>query len=204
MTNHFAARRSMSGLYALKPWYARRLLPVVDSLDAHRIRPDAISATGVVFAAAAGVVVALVPAGVPVGLLVGGLLAARLGCANMDGTLARRRAPRAFGGVVNELGDRLADLAALAGLAPHLGWPVAAVLLAAAMPSWISLCIAASGGSRRNGGPLGKTERCVILAAAAATGWFYTAAVVIAAGSLLTAGLRLTAGARLLRGQGRS
>ena len=47
---------------------------------------------------------------------VGVLLAARLACANLDGGVARDsgRSTR-FGAVVNELGDRLAEFAALAG-----------------------------------------------------------------------------------------
>ena len=187
----------MIGLYGLKPSYAKVLRPMVDALESRDISPDTVSAAGVLCAAAAGMVVAFAEPGPAAALLVTALLAGRLGCANMDGTLARRRAPRAFGGVVNEVGDRAADLALLAGLVTHLGWVAAAVMLAAAMPSWASLAVASSGGPRSNSGPMGKTERCALLVVATATGWFVPIAAALLVGSVLTATVRLREGARL-------
>ncbi|MEV0917751.1 hypothetical protein AB0I93_26275 [Streptomyces sp. NPDC049967] len=43
----------------------------------------------------------------------------------------------------------------------------------------------------RTHGPVGKTERCLLVVVAAASGWAVPVLTVIAAGSLLTAGLRL-------------
>lgn len=188
-----------NGLYALKPWYARRLEPVVAGLERHGATPDQVSVAGVFFAAAAGAVVGLVPPGPMTALLVAGLLAARLGCANMDGTLARRRLPDPAGGVSNELGDRAADLLTLAGFAPHLGWSAGALLLAATLPSWTALAVAAQGAPRLNTGPVGKTERCVLVVLAAGAGWFAGAGIAIAIGSVVTVAVRLRAGRRLLR-----
>jgi CDP-diacylglycerol--glycerol-3-phosphate 3-phosphatidyltransferase len=188
----------MSGLYALKPWYARRLRPVADQLDRHGITPDATSAAGVGFGALAGAALALLSPGPFAGGIVAILVAARLACANLDGTLARRRPAQACGGVVNEAGDRLADLALLAGLAVPLGWPAALVMLAATLPSWAALAVAAQGGSRSNAGPLGKTERCALMVVAASTGWFVPVAVLVVAGSVLTAMVRLVRGVRSL------
>ena len=183
----------MVDLYALKPWYAARLGGVRRALLVRRVSPDAVTWTGVGFGAGAGVALALLPAGPVAGVVVGGLLAARLACANLDGGVARDsgRSTR-FGSVVNELGDRLAELAALAGLvaiAP-LPWVVAAAL-AASMPSWVALAGAAAGAPRVQGGPIGKTERCVLLLAIAVTGWVVPLLAVLAAGSALTAVLRL-------------
>jgi CDP-diacylglycerol--glycerol-3-phosphate 3-phosphatidyltransferase len=188
----------MSGLYALKPWYARRLRPVADRLERHDISPDAVSAGGVAFGALAGAALALLSPGPLAGVIVAVLLAARLACANLDGTLARRRRARPSGGVVNEAGDRLADLAMLAGLTVPLGWPAALVLLAATLPSWAALAVAAQGGSRSNAGPLGKTERCALMVVAASSGWFVPVVVLVVIGSVLTALLRLVRGARSL------
>ncbi|MYW10297.1 phosphatidate cytidylyltransferase, partial [Streptomyces sp. SID2563] len=84
------------------------------------------------------------------------------------------------------------DLLVLAGflaLAPL--WLVALAGLAATLPSWVSLAGAAAGAPRRNGGPVGKTERCLLVVIAAASGWAVPVLAVIAAGSLLTAALRL-------------
>jgi CDP-diacylglycerol--glycerol-3-phosphate 3-phosphatidyltransferase len=180
--------RGVDGLYALKPWYAARLSGVSARIVARRVSPHAVTAAGVGCAFAAGAALA---AGV--GWLVPPLVAARLAFANLDGSVARAsgRATR-WGSVVNELGDRAADLGLLAGALPRAPLPlVVAAMLAAVLPSWISLAGAAAGSRRVNGGPMGKTERSVVMSFAAVTGAIVPGLAVIAAGSLLTAGLRL-------------
>lgn len=182
----------MNGLYALKPWYANRLSGVRASLVRHEVSPDTVTAAGVLAAAGAAAALAWLPAG-PAALPVALLLAVRLAFANLDGALARDtgRTTRR-GAILNELGDRVADLLVLAGfltLAPL--WLVALAGLAATLPSWVSLAGASAGAPRRNGGPVGKTERCLLAVVAAASGWAVPVLAVIAAGSLLTAALRL-------------
>ena len=179
----------MDGLYALKPWYAARLRPARAALVERRVPPAALTWTGV----GAGVLAGLAFA-TGYGLAVPPLVALRLAAANLDGAVARetgRATP--YGGVLNELGDRLADLALLAGLVAVAPLPlVLATLLAATLPSWVALAGAAAGAPRRNGGPMGKTERCLLACVAAlvpATG--VAVATAIAIGSVVTAGLRL-------------
>ncbi|MFC6886407.1 CDP-alcohol phosphatidyltransferase family protein [Actinomadura yumaensis] len=183
----------MDGLYALKPWYADRLGGVRAALVRRRVSPDAVTAAGVAAGAGAGCALALTAPGPLAGLLVTLLLAARLACANLDGAIARetgRGTP--WGSVLNELGDRAAELAVLAGcLALAPAWIVAAAALAATLPSWVSLAGAAAGGPRPQGWPVGKTERCLLLALVAFTGWAVPLLAVLAAGSLLTAAVRL-------------
>ncbi|MCQ8768730.1 CDP-alcohol phosphatidyltransferase family protein [Streptomyces telluris] len=182
----------MNGLYALKPWYAARLGGLRAALARRGVSPDTLTAAGVLCAAGAGAALALLPApaaAAPVALL----LAARLAFANLDGALARDtgRTTRR-GSVLNELGDRAADLLVLAGfltLAPP--WLVATAALASTLPSWVSLAGAAAGAERLNGGPVGKTERCLLPVVAAATGWAVPVLAVVAVGSALTAALRL-------------
>ncbi|MFF0447163.1 CDP-alcohol phosphatidyltransferase family protein [Streptomyces sp. NPDC004609] len=182
----------MNGLYALKPWYAARLAGVRGALVRREVSPDTLTALGVLSAGGAAAALAWLPA--PLAALpVAVLLAARLAFANLDGALARDtgRTTRR-GAVLNELGDRAADLLVLAGfltLAPL--WLVAVAALGATLPSWVSLAGAAAGAPRRNGGPVGKTERCLLVAVAAATGWAVPVLAVIAAGSALTAVIRL-------------
>ena len=194
----------MDGLYALKPWYSRRLGALADLAVARRFSPDAFTAAGVAAAAVAAVAIAL--GSWPLAALA---LAARLGGANLDGAVARARAvSRPWGFVLNEVGDRLSDLLAFAGFAV-LAWRVGgqptalpAVIVAAVaatLPTFVSLAAAAAGASRRNGGPLGKTERCVLLVVATAVpAWILPVCAVIVAGSLTTAGLRLAAARREL------
>jgi len=183
----------MFGLYALKPWYASRLGGVRRVLLARRVSPNAVSLYGIALGGAAGAAFILLRPGLTAAAVVAVLLAGRLACANLDGGLAREsgRATR-FGAVVNELGDRVAELAALAGLlalaSPAL---VATAALAASAPSWVALAGVSAGARRLQTGPVGKTERCVILVAIAATGWASPLLIVLAAGSLATAAVRL-------------
>jgi CDP-diacylglycerol--glycerol-3-phosphate 3-phosphatidyltransferase len=194
--------KSMTGLYALKPWYSRRLRRVLEHLAVRRVRPTTVTFAGVGCGAAAGIVIAAVRPGIAAGLAVAVLLAARLACANLDGALARRTEQTTRrGAMANELGDRGAELLALAGclaLAPPLMVAVAA--LASVLPSWVSLAGVSAGAPRIQGGPVGKTERVALLVLVALTGWVVPLLLTWVGGCLLTAVLRLRAAARALDG----
>jgi CDP-diacylglycerol---glycerol-3-phosphate 3-phosphatidyltransferase len=199
----------MNGLYALKPWYTRRLTPIVNMAVAQQISPDIFTAGGVAAAGAAGIAVA--QGCWPLAAL---FLALRLAGANLDGAVARAAGvSRPWGFVINELGDRASDLLAFAGLAAWaarqrgpglhwLSWPVGMVLvaaLAATLPTFASLAAAAAGAPRRNGGPLGKTERCLFMLLATAFPVILpVVSTQIVNGSVLTAALRLRAARREL------
>ncbi|GAA2001454.1 hypothetical protein GCM10009799_30850 [Nocardiopsis rhodophaea] len=190
----------MNGLYSLKPWFAARLALVRRGLVERGVGPAVLTWAGVGFGAAAGAAIALLPSGAAAGVAVAALLVARLACANLDGGVAREsgRSTR-FGFVVNELGDRLAEFAVLAGclfVAPS--GVVLAAALAATLPSWVALAGAAAGGERVQGGPVGKTERCALFVVLAATGAAVPVLVLMAAGSLITAVVRLVRVARAL------
>jgi CDP-diacylglycerol--glycerol-3-phosphate 3-phosphatidyltransferase len=183
------------GLYALKPWYADRLAGLRRALARHGVDPDHVTAVGVVAGGGAGLAIAVLDPGPLAGAVVATLLAARLAAANLDGGLARdlgRTSPR--GAVLNELGDRAAELAVLAGcLALAPAWLVAVTALAASAPSWVALAGAAAGRPRVQGGPVGKTERAALLVVLAVTGAAVPVLAVIAAGSVVTAAVRLRA-----------
>lgn len=193
----------MRGLYALKPWYTRRLGVLVDASVRRGVSPDVFTALGIGAGALAGAALALGwwPAAAV-------LLAARLAGANLDGAVARARGvSRPWGFVLNEIGDRSSDLLMFAGLAV-LAWRtgtttdvvwVLAAALAATLPTFVSLSAAGAGAPRLNGGPFGKTERC--LAAVVACAWPVAlpwVAGVVVVGSLLTATMRAAATHRTL------
>jgi CDP-diacylglycerol--glycerol-3-phosphate 3-phosphatidyltransferase len=184
------------GLYALKPWYADRLAGTRRWLAAHDVSPNALTAAGIGFGALGGIVLATVRHPLAAALLVAALLALRLAAANLDGALARETGTSTrWGVVVNELGDRAAELAVLAGcfaLAPPA--LVLLAMLAASAPSWVALAGSAAGAERINGGPVGKTERCLLLVVLAALpAHAGVLLVVLAAGSALTGAVRLRA-----------
>jgi CDP-diacylglycerol---glycerol-3-phosphate 3-phosphatidyltransferase len=201
--------RKWLGLYALKPWYTRRLTPIVNAAVTHQISPDVCTAAGVAAAAGAGLAVAL--GWWPLAAL---FLALRLAGANLDGAVARARGvSRPWGFVVNEIGDRASDFLTFAGLAVwaarqhgpglhFLSWPVLMVMaaaLAATLPTFASLAAAGAGAQRRNGGPLGKTERCLfVLIATAFPVVLPVVCTQLVNGSLITTVLRLRAARREL------
>ncbi|WP_231996222.1 CDP-alcohol phosphatidyltransferase family protein [Mycobacterium scrofulaceum] len=221
MTTDVTARRAakstsrrtrMTGLYALKPWFTGRLTPIIDIAVARRVSPDVFTAAGVAAAGAAGAAIAF--GWWPLAAV---FMVIRLAGANLDGAVARARGvSRPWGFVVNELGDRAADLLAFAGLAvwaarqhgpglSWLSWPVLQVLLAAlaaTLPTFASLAVAGAGLTRRNGGPLGKTERCLFLVLATAFPVIMPILLMqLVNGSLLTTVLRLRAAHRELKAQ---
>ena len=97
--------RQMNGLYALKPWFTRRLTPILDTAVAHNVSPDVFTAAGVVAAGAAGVAVAF--GCWPLAAL---FLVLRLAGANLDGAVARARGVSRPWGFVRQRDRR-----------PHLG-----------------------------------------------------------------------------------
>ena len=112
----------MNGLYALKPWYTRRLRVVMDRAAARGTSPDVFTVIGIAGAGAAAITIAV--GWWPLSVL---LLAVRLAGANLDGAVARARGvSRPWGFVFNEIGDRVSDLLMFAGLAvwaAYLGGP---------------------------------------------------------------------------------
>lgn len=194
----------MRGLYALKPWYTRRLTSIIRVATARDISPDVFTVVGVVSALGAGVAIAY---GSWILALV--LLAGRLAGANLDGAVARARGvSRPWGFVLNELGDRAGDLAMFAGLVvlaertTDVGWATGWVLVAAlcaTLPTFTSLSGAGAGAQRLNGGPFGKTERCAaVVVATAVPAWIPVISVIIVVGSVLTMIVRLRTTHRLL------
>lgn len=207
------------GLYALKPWYTRRLGSALRAAVRRGTSPDIFTALGVLSAAGAAVAIAL--GWWPLALV---LLAGRLAGANLDGAVARARGvSRPWGFVLNEIGDRGSDLLMFAGLAVLAVREPAATLVAgslsslvwvliagtaATLPTFAALAGTAAGTAaaapgrtvpRLNGGPFGKTERCaVVVVATALPGWIPAIAVLVIAGSLLTAAVRLARVRRLL------
>ncbi len=192
----------MRGLYAAKGWYAARLQIFVRFAVTNRISPDAFTWIGILGGLVAAGLLAL-SADHPNpwwALAIGFALAVRLAGANLDGAVARaRNVSRPWGFVLNEIGDRAGDLAVMLVLA-HLagGWWGLIGLAGSTLPTFASLSLAAAGGPRPNGGPVGKTERCALIVVVALLAPWWTlyapASAVIGLGGLVTAGLRLRVG----------
>jgi CDP-diacylglycerol--glycerol-3-phosphate 3-phosphatidyltransferase len=184
---------AQQGLYGLKPRFRAALTGAADWLAARRVHPDGLTAAGVAASAAAGLCLALAGRDPWLALLVAPLLAARIALNALDGLVAERRGmARPWGAVLNEMGDRAADLALFAGLALLPGAPLLVIALAAAatlLASHAALAVAATGAARPRGGPMGKADRAAVIALAAlATGLLGDLSILHALPSLLLVG----------------
>lgn len=157
-------------LYALKPRFQVVLRGLADRCVARGISADALTAAGIAAAALAGGLIAT--AGAPPQpwiLLAPPLLFVRLACNALDGLVARGAGTaRPWGVVLNEVGDRAADLLCFSGLilsgalSPVVAITLLPLLLLA---SYIGVVGQAAGGGRSHAGPLGKADRMFLLGA---------------------------------------
>jgi CDP-diacylglycerol--glycerol-3-phosphate 3-phosphatidyltransferase len=159
-------------IYTLKPKFQMLLSSTTDLLVRRRIHPDTITLAGLGCALVAAVIITstgLHPEQ-PMRwllLLVPPLLAMRTACNALDGLVARSSGlARPAGALLNEVCDRLADLACFAALvfsgmvAPWMGALLLVLLL---LVSYLGMLPQALGGSRRYDGPMGKADRMLAL-----------------------------------------
>lgn len=192
----------MRGLYSIKPWFVRRLRRAEDALVRRGASPDTLSAAAVVVSLLAGAALAvggaleeplwwlLVP---PLGLV-------RLALNALDGAVARRTGGgRPFGEVVNEISDRVSDVALLGPLAFVVEPVLAFSALTCALLASAAACAGrAVTGRRVTGGVMAKADRVAVVAVAALAGSVTSsstplafAAWVVALGSAATCVARL-------------
>lgn len=195
--------------------WARRLAA---SLARSSITPDQISGLSILFAAAGAAMLACWPTWL--GLLDCAVcVQLRLVCNLLDGMVAMEGGKSsATGKIWNEFPDRIADSLLIVALgyacgAPWLGWLGA---LLAALTAYVRVFGGSLGFPQDFRGPLAKQQRMAVLTVACviaavlqlaqkqsyASWTLWIAAVVIAAGSLLTCMTRTRAIAKQLRGRG--
>ncbi len=182
-------------LYRSKGTFVRGLEPILRSLEARGVSPDAVTLAAVPVGLVGGACLLASPV-VPLALLAVPLLAAvRLVLNLLDGALARRIGrSHAKGEFYNELGDRLADAAFLAPVAFLPGADRGLVLLGvlvAVLASFASVATRAAGGPRSSRGLLSKPGRMVLL------GVFAIAAFAVGPGAWGVFGPILLVGASL-------
>ena len=158
-----------TGIYAIKPWWQRRLAGIETLLVRRNVHPDYVTLAGVSCAGLMGGALAASAVWHWLSLAVVPLAIARLAANALDGLVARRLGvARAWGEVFNEFGDRLADCAVLVGLAlvPSVYSPLTwGALVLTLLSSYLGTVSKAAGGVRQYGGILGKADRMLWLAA---------------------------------------
>ena len=200
---------TFQGLYRLKPASQAVVAPVARWLVRHRVAPDAVTWSAIPVGMAGGACLAF-SASVPVLLLLVPLAAAlRLGLNLLDGMVARESGiTHPLGELWNELGDRLADIAFIGGLALHPAVDPRLALgavIAALVASYAGITARAAGGRRQYGGIMSKPGRMATLAVSAPLTfvvgdpvWLTLAAWVILIGGIMTAATRIAAASREL------
>ena len=186
-----------TSLYAAKPAFRRRLDPIADGLAARAVHPDTLTYAAVGCGVLSGAALAL--GALP---LVAPLAFARITLNALDGMVAERAGlARPWGKVLNELCDRLADLAFLGGLFFVPGVPpylAAAAIVMVLLASHVGVLAEAAGAQRQYSGPMGKADRMLWLSLAATAAWLLGAPELLAAlPALLLVGGAATLVARL-------
>ena len=156
-------------LYASKGAVNARLLPLVDRLAAAGVTPDQVTLAAIPVALLGGACLLGSTTWPALLLLVPVLVVLRLVLNLLDGALARRTGrmhPR--GELLNEVTDRIADVAFLAPVAALPGASPVLVLLGVlvgVLASYVGLASKAAGGDRLYRGILSKPGRMALLAA---------------------------------------
>ena len=159
------------GIYDLKPAFRRVLRPIEVVLIRRQVRPDAITAFGLLFAAGGALGLWLGRTGTAWLALVPLCAFLRTASNALDGMVAASTGTgRPLGAVFNETADRLADilfflpLLAVPGLSDAL---VAGAIAAMLTTSYVALAVKAAGGPRVSVGIMGKPDRMFVLGVAA-------------------------------------
>ncbi len=134
------------------------------------VRANHVTVLALAGSVAAGALLALHPSQAAL-LVLPAWLPVRMALNAIDGMLAREfRQASTLGAVLNELGDVLSDLALampLALRAPEAGAAVVAFAVAGALTEFAGVLGQAVGASRRYDGPMGKSDRALLLGALA-------------------------------------
>lgn len=156
-------------MYGIKPWFQKQLQPLVKVL--WNVHPDVLTwgALGVSLIASAVFYSAYEQP--KLAFLAVPLLLLRLALNALDGMLAKQTGKaRAAGEVINELSDRLSDVAIFLSFA---FWPevkvhlVLLAIIAMLIVSYVGVLGKAVGAEREYGGLLGKADRMILLMVAA-------------------------------------
>lgn len=156
----------MISVYSLKPAFQNLLRPVARWLHARGVSANRVTLAALGLALATGGAVALWPGSATL-LLLPPVLFLRMALNALDGMLAREFwGPTPLGAVLNELGDVLADAAMVLPLVlvPGVSAPlVAALVLLALLSEFCGVVAVQIGAGRRYDGPMGKSDRAVLL-----------------------------------------
>ena len=159
----------MPSVYDFKPRFQGMLRPFVRACVSRGVTPNHMTLAALVGSLAVGATLPFARQQPVVLLLLPVWLLLRMALNAMDGMAAREHGLQSsLGAILNELGDVLSDLALylpLAFVAPELPWPVAAFCLGALLTEFAGVLGQALGARRHYEGPMGKSDRALLLGA---------------------------------------
>jgi CDP-diacylglycerol--glycerol-3-phosphate 3-phosphatidyltransferase len=157
----------MASVYDFKPRFQSVLRPLVVACVNRGITPNHLTLMGILGSILVGMLLLLAGRYAAVLLVLPAWLLVRMALNAMDGMAAREHQLQSdLGAILNELGDVLADLALylpLALLGSGLVWPVVVFCLGAVMTEFAGVLGQALGARRRYDGPMGKSDRALLL-----------------------------------------
>lgn len=157
----------MASIYDLKPRFQAFLRPILHALARAGVTPNMITGLAIIGSLAAGAALMFARERPALLLLLPAWLLARMALNALDGMLAREHQMMSrLGAVLNELGDVVSDLAIYLPLAlmfPESRWPVIAFAILAVLTEFSGLLGQALGGARRYEGPMGKSDRALLV-----------------------------------------
>jgi CDP-diacylglycerol--glycerol-3-phosphate 3-phosphatidyltransferase len=153
-------------IYDLKPAFQNMLRPVCNTLARAGVTANQVTIAAVVLSFMVGGMLVHLRHENWVLFLVPVALFLRMALNAIDGMLAREHGMQsALGGIPNELGDVVSDVAlyapfaTLAGISPHA---VGVVVLLAVLTEMTGVVVVQIGASRRYDGPMGKSDRAFV------------------------------------------
>ena len=161
----------MASIYDLKPRFQALLRPVMQALARAGATPNTITVAAMLLSAAVGGFIAWQPEARWPLLALPATLFVRMALNALDGMMARElNMASRLGAILNEVGDVLADaalylpLGLVPGIRPVLLVPAVVLAVVTEMTGVVSVQI---GASRRYDGPMGKSDRALVLGAIA-------------------------------------
>jgi phosphatidylglycerophosphate synthase len=163
-------------VYQWKPAFQGSLRPLVRGLVAAGVTPNHLTLAAIVGSIAVGAAIALNTSFRWL-LLLPVWMFARMALNAMDGMAAREHGMTSrLGGVLNEVGDIVSDLALYLPLAlvdPGARWAVVTFAIGAALTEFCGVLGPTLGGSRRHDGPMGKSDRALLVGVLGLLGAFW-------------------------------
>ena len=157
-----------TSLTLLKPLLRRAVRPVAGRLYEAGVTANQVTSTSLIGSVLVGALLCRFADHYSSFAMLPAWLVARTAFAAVDGTLAIEFGQKSrVGGVLNEVGDVVSDIALFSPLAfvpPFSGASIALVVCFAAMSEFVGVAGTMLSGTRRLEGPLGKVDRSIVLA----------------------------------------